>query len=432
MKFAGRRGSSAGSTASSRSGMRVSSCSNITRSSRRASAWPRQKCAPNPNATCSLGSRSTSKRYGSSNLVSSRLADSYSSMHFWPCVQLLTHELGVVGDRAAHVLDRAHPAQHLLDRGRDLRRIVDEQLALVGVQQQLLHAAADDVAGRLVAADEDEQRLVQHVVGVEAVAVDLGVHEHAHEVVGRVLLPLRDRVRAELGVLRPWRASRRGTAPRWRCRSARSPCRRTSAAGRRGLRARRRACRRSAPSAAARRRRARSRTRPARTRWSMIASHLSRISLLAVAHPARREAPVHELAALPVLGIVHVDHHRDRTRVGTDAARVRERRRILRRAEHRGVAGQAPHVVRGVEVDGRVARASTCTSGAGRRRRTRRRAGRSRTGCSCAQFSRPGRARASRSASSNVGRPRSLGEIDVSSSRVTASGQSIPSADPVR
>ena len=90
-----------------------------------------------------------------------------------------------------------------------LRRIVDEQLALVGVQQQLLHAAADHVARRLVAADEDQQRLVQHVVGCEAVAVDLGVHEHAHQVVGRVRLPLRDRVRAELGVLRPSRASRR-------------------------------------------------------------------------------------------------------------------------------------------------------------------------------------------------------------------------------
>ncbi len=42
---------------------------------------------------------------------------------------------------------------------------VDEELALLRVQQQLLHAAADDVARRLVAADEDQQRLVQHVVG---------------------------------------------------------------------------------------------------------------------------------------------------------------------------------------------------------------------------------------------------------------------------
>ena len=80
---------------------------------------------------------------------------------------------------------------------------------MVGIQQELLHAAADHVARRLVAADEDQQRLVQHVVGLEPVAVDLGVHEHAHEVVGGVLLALRDRVRAELGVLRPSRSSRR-------------------------------------------------------------------------------------------------------------------------------------------------------------------------------------------------------------------------------
>ena len=76
--------------------------------------------------------------------------------------------------------------------------------------------------------------------------------------------------------------------------------------------------------------------------------------VLAVADAAGREAAVHELAPLPVLGIVHVDHHRERTRVGPDAARVRERRRVLRRAEHRRVAREAPHVVRGVEVHGRV------------------------------------------------------------------------------
>ncbi len=74
-------------------------------------------------------------------------------------------------------------------------------MPLLRVQQQLLHATADDVARRLVATDEDEQRLVQHVVGAEAVAVDLGVHEHAHQVVGRRLLTLRDGVRAERGVL---------------------------------------------------------------------------------------------------------------------------------------------------------------------------------------------------------------------------------------
>ena len=76
-----------------------------------------------------------------------------------------------------------------------------QQLPLVRVQQQLLHAAADDVARRLVAADEDEQGLVEDVVVVEAVAVDLGVDEHAHQVVGGFGAPLRDRVFAEAVVL---------------------------------------------------------------------------------------------------------------------------------------------------------------------------------------------------------------------------------------
>ena len=39
------------------------------------------------------------------------------------------------------------------------------------------------VAGGLVAADEDEQRFLQQRVVVEPLAVDLGVHEDAHQIV---------------------------------------------------------------------------------------------------------------------------------------------------------------------------------------------------------------------------------------------------------
>ena len=62
---------------------------------------------------------------------------------------------------------------------------------LVGVGQELLHAAADDVAGRLVAADEDEERLVDERGVVEGVAVDLGVAQHADEVVAVLPVALR-------------------------------------------------------------------------------------------------------------------------------------------------------------------------------------------------------------------------------------------------
>src|SRR5438270_11985374 len=43
------------SLASRRSGSRTNSCSNITRSSMRASWLPRQKCDPKPNARCGFG-----------------------------------------------------------------------------------------------------------------------------------------------------------------------------------------------------------------------------------------------------------------------------------------------------------------------------------------------------------------------------------------
>ena len=58
-----------------RSGRRSSSWSSITEISRRARLAPRQKCGPKPKATCSFGVRAMSKRNGSSNTSSSRLAD---------------------------------------------------------------------------------------------------------------------------------------------------------------------------------------------------------------------------------------------------------------------------------------------------------------------------------------------------------------------
>src|SRR5438876_4637388 len=73
--FGMRSGATPGARCTSRS--RGSSSSNITRISRRASAAPRQKWVPKPNATCGLGSRPTSKRSGASNTASSRFADGY-------------------------------------------------------------------------------------------------------------------------------------------------------------------------------------------------------------------------------------------------------------------------------------------------------------------------------------------------------------------
>ena len=93
-------------------------------------------------------------------------------------------ELDVAGGRPGHVLDRATPSAASPRRRRASGGRVGGQAGqLVGMGQQLLHAAADDVAGGLVAADEDEQGLVDERVVVERVAVDLGVAQDADEVV---------------------------------------------------------------------------------------------------------------------------------------------------------------------------------------------------------------------------------------------------------
>ncbi len=92
-------------------------------------------------------------------------------------------QLDVAGGRAGHVLDGRHPAQHLLDRtGQQAFGVGGQAGQLLGPGQQLLHAAADDVARRLVAADEDEQGLVDERGVVERVAADLGLAQDADEV----------------------------------------------------------------------------------------------------------------------------------------------------------------------------------------------------------------------------------------------------------
>ena len=71
--------------------------------------------------------------------------------------------------------------------------------------------------------------------------------------------------------------------------------------------------------------------------------------LFAVTDAVRREAAIHEFPALPVLGVVEVDHRRHPA-VGPTALPTREGRRISRRAEHRLVGGESPDPVLGVEV----------------------------------------------------------------------------------
>ena len=83
--------------------------------------------------------------------------------------------------------------------------------------------------------------------------------------------------------------------------------------------------------------------------------------VLALAHPAGREAPVHELAPRPVLRVVHVDHHRDRTALGPDAAGVRERLRDPSRRRARRRSATTPHT-RPSQYTGALARTQVSSS----------------------------------------------------------------------
>ena len=197
MKLASRRGSVARSTVRWRSGRRASSRSIITLSSSRASWLPRQKWAPKPKAMCGLGLRVMSNVSGS---LEDGLVPVGRGVEQDQLLALLdggAAQLDVAGGGAGHVLDRRDPAQHLLDRaGHEASGSAARRASWSGLGQQFLHAAADDVAGGLVAPDEDEQRLVDERVVVERVAVDLGVAEHADQVVGGARGPavLEDRV----------------------------------------------------------------------------------------------------------------------------------------------------------------------------------------------------------------------------------------------
>ena len=246
MKLAARRGSAPRSTARRRSGSRASTRSTITLSSRRASWLPRQKWAPKPNAIWGFGLRVMSK-------VSASLEDVLVAVGRWvqedellAGLDLRPAQFHIARGDAGHVLDRRDPAQHLLHCTRHQPGGVSGQLRhLVGVGEELLHAAADDMAGRLVAPDQDEQRLVDERPVVQRVAVDLGVAQHADEVVAvagcppilehgmdvvRVLREGVGRVDHGVGVGRAL-ALEHVVGP--------------LAGGRRGRRGRRRACRRS-------------------------------------------------------------------------------------------------------------------------------------------------------------------------------------------
>ena len=107
-------------------------------------------------------------------------------------------QLGLARRRAREVGERREHAQRLLDRARDQRRVVEQLLLLAGVLQQRPHAAAVGRLGAVVAGGHQQEEAHDDLVLLEALALELGVDQHAGEVVGRVRTALLDQRAAAL------------------------------------------------------------------------------------------------------------------------------------------------------------------------------------------------------------------------------------------
>ena len=177
-----------GSPASSRSGSRSTTSRIMALISARARLAPRQKCTPPPpKVTWSLGVRRDVERVRVVEHVLVAVGRRVVDDDLVAFLDLLAAELGVAGGGAPEVVDRAAPAEHLLDaRSARASGRSRSSSACVGVLDQRQHAVGDEVAGRLVAGDDqrDEEQVELEVV--EPVAVDLGLHERGHHVVPRV------------------------------------------------------------------------------------------------------------------------------------------------------------------------------------------------------------------------------------------------------
>ena len=219
MKLARRRGSVAGSAASSRSGSAGEQLLEHHPQLEAGQAWPRQKCVPKPNATCSFGSRSMSKRNGSANIGLVAVGRLVEQQQLLALVQLLAHELDVVGDGAAHVLDRADPAQHLLDRGRDPAR-VGRAAACRWSGCSSSWSMPPVITWRVVSSPPmrmSSDSCSESSWSSRSPSTSACTSTLMRSSVG-VCLPLRDRVRAELGVAR-----RRRPSPATHCSSVALP-----------------------------------------------------------------------------------------------------------------------------------------------------------------------------------------------------------------
>ena len=106
---------------------------------------------------------------------------------FWPAAMRTPSQFGVALRGPAHVDDRAHPPQQLLDRRRQPGvEVLREPRQLRRVVEERVEASGDEVAGRVATGVDEQQEEEAEVDELELVAVDGRVGDDTGEVVGRL------------------------------------------------------------------------------------------------------------------------------------------------------------------------------------------------------------------------------------------------------
>jgi hypothetical protein len=146
----------------------------------------RQKCAPWPSQVAPR----RAVRLGELIRIPIRGAD-----HEQRALALGDHDTAdgnVLQSDPRRRLHHAVEAQELLDRRAHQAGVGRQPAALVRMTQQREHGVADQVGGRLVPRDQDQHAHREQLVRAQPIALDLGAHQRADQVLARPRAPLGD------------------------------------------------------------------------------------------------------------------------------------------------------------------------------------------------------------------------------------------------
>ena len=136
--------------------------------------------------------RSTRNANGSSNTSSSRFADREKQRELIPRGDVDAADLTVLGRDPCEVADRTGPAQNFLDGVREQIDIGAQLFPLGAVLAERQQAAADRVAGGLVAGLDEQLAIGEQLLLGERRAVDRSAQQVADKIFPRLRAPLLD------------------------------------------------------------------------------------------------------------------------------------------------------------------------------------------------------------------------------------------------